>query len=68
MEHAMTNSKPDLLRQRQVTQRTGLPRSSLYAQIAKGNFPAPVAISANAVAWPSNAIDKWIAARIAGGK
>ena len=55
-----------LMRLPQVMTKTGLPRSSVYAQIAKGAFPAPIHLSAKAVAWPSNQIDQWIAGRIAG--
>jgi prophage regulatory protein len=42
-------------------------RSSLYALIKKGEFPKPVKITgARAVAWSSQAVDAWVAARIAG--
>jgi len=54
-----------LLRLPQVMQRTGYSRSSLYALISKGEFPAPCPLGARAVAWPSNEIDDWIAQRIA---
>ena len=53
-----------LLRLPSVVARTGYSRSSLYALIAKGEFPAPVSLGARAVAWPSDEIDQWIAARI----
>ena len=53
-----------LLRLPAVIQRTGYSRSSLYALISKGEFPASVALGARAVAWPSDEIDKWIAERI----
>jgi prophage regulatory protein len=57
-----------LLRRKEVEARTGLPRSSIYALIAKKEFPAPVNLTARAVAWPSDAIDAWIAERIASAK
>lgn len=46
---------------------TGLSRTTIYSEISKGNFPAPVPLTADgrAVGWDSKAIDAWIAARIA---
>ena len=49
-----------LLRMPRVIERTGKSRGAIYADIAEGTFPAPVKIGARAVAWPSNAIDRWI--------
>ena len=54
-----------LLRLPNVEARTGYRRSSIYAKIRRGEFPSPVALGARAVAWPSDAIDAWIAGRIA---
>ncbi|MBN8440102.1 MAG: AlpA family phage regulatory protein [Thauera sp.] len=52
-----------VLRRRQVEARTGLGRSSLYALIAAGQFPAPIRLSANTVGWLEHEIDAWIAER-----
>ena len=52
-----------VLRRRQVEARTGLGRSSLYALIANGQFPAPIRLSANTVGWLEHEIDGWIAER-----
>lgn len=57
-----------LMRRKQVEAQTGLPRSTLYKLIAKGEFPAPIRITAKAVAWPSSDVDTWIASRIAASK
>lgn len=57
-----------LLRLPEVRARTGLSRSSIYAFIARGDFPAPVSLGARAVAWPSDAISAWIAARVASAR
>lgn len=54
-----------LLRLPTVIERTGYQRSTLYLKIKQGLFPAPVSLGPRAVAWPSDAIDAWIAARIA---
>ena len=53
-----------LLRCPAVQKRVGLGRSSLYAAIARGEFPAPIRIGPRAVAWVKSSIDEWIDARI----
>jgi prophage regulatory protein len=50
-----------LLRRREVALLTGLSRSSLYRLMATGDFPGPVHISSNAVAWPESEVHDWIA-------
>ena len=42
---------------------TGLCKSSIYAGIRNKTFPAPVRLSARAVAWRESDIDQWIAER-----
>jgi prophage regulatory protein len=54
-----------LVRLNQVKARTGLSRSTLYAYVRNGRFPAPVAISERCVAWVEGEIDRWIEDRIA---
>ena len=53
-----------LLRLPVVLARTGLSRSTVYARIAEGTFPPPIALGPRAVAWPDSVIDAWIAERI----
>lgn len=48
-----------------VIARTGLCRSSLYASIARGDFPQPVKITERAVGFLAHEVDSWIAARAA---
>lgn len=48
-----------------VKARTGLSRSTIYAYIQDGRFPAPVTISTRCVAWVEDEINEWIATRIA---
>lgn len=55
-----------ILRLPHVKARTGRARSSIYADIQRGLFIAPIAIGARAVGWPSGEVDALIAARIAG--
>ena len=54
-----------LLRLPEVKRRTGLGRTSIYDAVARGDFPHPVKLSERAVAWPSEAVTRWIEARIA---
>ena len=56
------------LRLRQVEDATGKRKSSIYADIAKGTFPAPVPPGEgrnSPVGWPDDEIAAWQAARIA---
>jgi len=52
-----------LLRRRQVEQLVRLSRSSIYAAVAAGTFPAPVRIGSRAVAWRLAEVLSWVAAR-----
>ena len=58
---AQMHQQQTLLRQPRVTERTGIPRSSIYAAIRAGTFPAPIKIGERAVAWVSTDIENWIA-------
>jgi len=58
-------ASPTILRRKQVEARTGLSRSTIYLRIARGEFPAPVSLGVRAVGWRSDAIDNWIADRVA---
>lgn len=56
-----------ILRRRQVEDRVGLSRSSLYALIATNQFPRPVQLSARAVGWRAEDVDAWLASRLVKG-
>jgi prophage regulatory protein len=43
---------------------TGLSRSTLYARVKTGEFPAPVKLGARAVAWPVQSVRAWIDDRV----
>jgi len=49
-----------ILRRKQVEKRTGLSRSTIYAKVASGDFPAPIALGARAVGWIESDITTWI--------
>ena len=50
-----------------VEERTGFKKSSVYAGVKAGTFPAPVRLSARAVAWREEDIDRWINERVSVG-
>ncbi len=52
------------LRLPQVINTTGLPRSSLYAKIAEGEFPAPIKLGQRSVGWSAAEVEAWIDSRI----
>ena len=52
-----------ILRRKQVQERVGLARSSLYALIAKKQFPKPVQLSERSVGWRESDITAWLESR-----
>ena len=53
-----------ILRLKDVQRMTGLSRSTIYAEIAKDNFPRQVKLTgARSVGWYENAIIQWIESR-----
>jgi prophage regulatory protein len=57
-------SAATILRRKQVELRTGLSRSTIYAWVKDGRFPAPVSLGAKAVGWLQSDIDSWISERV----
>jgi prophage regulatory protein len=53
------------LRDRKVTEVTGIPRSTRYELIERGEFPKPIRLGPRIVAWSSAEIEKWQRAHIA---
>lgn len=56
-----------LLRLPAVEERTGFKKSSVYAGVKAGTFPAPVRLSARAVGWREEDLDKWVSERVTTG-
>jgi prophage regulatory protein len=54
-----------VLRLPAVRAKTQLPTSTLYALMAAGKFPKPIALSANTRGWIEAEIDQFLQARIA---
>ena len=57
------NNPTRLLRLRDVIDATGVPRSTIYAWVASGEFPRPRRLGPRAVAWRSDEIHSWIESR-----
>jgi len=53
-----------LIRRKEVERLTALSRSRIYALMATGHFPRPVALGSMSVAWLEIEIREWIASRI----
>jgi len=50
-----------IVRLKDVQRMTGLSRSTIYAQIAKGNFPKQIKLTgARSVGWHEHAVIQWI--------
>ena len=62
---AQTTIAERLIRIDEVLHICGLSRSSLYATIQKGEFPAQVKLSKKASAWLYSEVQAWVAARAA---
>ncbi|AUQ24939.1 AlpA family transcriptional regulator [Dickeya zeae] len=54
-----------LLRLRQVEEKTGLKRSQIYLYMKYGTFPASIKIGPASVAWLESEIDEWINLKLA---
>ena len=55
------------LRRKEVERKTGLSRSTIYANMALGIFPKTVKIGNRAVAWVEADIDDWMLSRVKSG-
>ena len=57
-------SVPDrIYRLHDVTEIVGLKKSTIYALIAKGEFPPPVKLTAKARGWLASDVTAWIESR-----
>jgi len=53
------------IRRPEVEKITGLSRSTIYAYISSGDFPKPIKIGVQAIAWQESIIQEWVNERIA---
>lgn len=51
-----------LLRLRDVMDRTGMGKSTVYRKINQGLFPAPVSVGGQSVRWRESDIERWMQA------
>lgn len=56
------------LRLKAVCQATGLPRSTIYAYVKRGDFPQPIKLGQRASAWSADEVADWQASRIAASR
>lgn len=60
-----TSAPVVILRRKDVEQKTGLARSTIYARVQQGTFPPPVQLgSRHSVGWIAEEIDVWLRAQI----
>lgn len=52
------------LRRAAITERYGIPTSTLYDWMAKGSFPRPIRLGARSVGWSAEELEAWEQARI----
>jgi prophage regulatory protein len=52
-----------VIRLPQVIELTGLSRSSIYAAVKRGVFPAPIRLGIRAVGWRCDAVEEWLSER-----
>lgn len=47
-----------------VISRTGLGRSTIYAKVARHEFPSPIQLSERSVGWLESDVETWIEQRV----
>jgi len=58
---------PTIIKLPELVQKTKISRATVYAMIARNEFPRPVRLGRRAVGWRAEDIEAWIAARPEGG-
>ena len=51
-----------ILRRRQLEEKLGLSRSSIYQMVADGLFPKPIKLGQRAVGWREDDVENWLSA------
>jgi prophage regulatory protein len=57
-----------ILRLPAVKTKTGLSRSTIYARVSQGTFPAALSLGPNTVGWLEADIEEWIDQQIASSR
>lgn len=55
---------PKILRKKDVLEKTGLSKSTIYELITKNQFPRQIKLSKRSVGWLESEIDQWIKSKI----
>ena len=55
---------PAILRLKQVKDRIGLSRSTIYQYIKDGEFPSPIRLGSQAVGWLEAEVNRWLCQQI----
>jgi len=56
--------KTKILRLEDVKHTTGLARTTIYDQVARGEFPRPIKIGTRAIGWIDEEIEGWVQDRV----
>ena len=62
----MASEEPRLLKAREVYERLGISRATLYRMIEKGQFPPPLKLSTGTSRWHSQDVEDFIAGLLRG--
>lgn len=49
-----------ILRLKDVIEKTGLARSTIYKYVDAGTFPKPISLGGRSVGWIDSEVDEWI--------
>lgn len=63
-----TNAPGRLIPVDEVIDKIGTSKTTIYDDVKKGLFPAPIPIGANRVRWVEAEVDAWIQAKIAAAR
>lgn len=53
-----------IIRLKEVSNTTGLARSTIYKYVSEGTFPKPVSLGDRCVGWLESEVQGWIVARV----
>lgn len=54
----------NIIRIERVVEKTGLSKSTICKEVARGKFPQPVPLSRRCVGWLTSEVDAWIKQRL----
>lgn len=54
-----------IMRLKEITEKTGLAKSTIYNLISQGKFPKQIDLGARSVGWVDTEIEEWLEAKIA---